>query len=694
MNKINLQLLFLVLFLSSCAYDYPHSGYDTGNVKVARDDYGVPHIFGKTDADVAYGLAWAHAEDDFETTQLTLLAGKAMLGRHLGEQGAAVDFFVHLLETRDIASQKYLADFSPDFRKLVDAYLAGINDFALAHPERVLMKEAFPVTETDIISAYILSLAQMSGADAAVQKIVAGTIDKVEVKDPAAGSNAIAIHPSRTASGEAFLAVNSHQPLTGPVAWYEAHLHSEEGWNILGGLFPGGLTVFHGVNEHLGWAHTVNNPDKLDVFQLHMHPEKKNRYKVDGEWLELEEKRVWLKVKLWDLVTVPVPKKVWKSIFGPTLITEHGIFSIRTGSLEVITAPEQWYRMNKARNYAEFKAAMDMMALPGFNTVYADKYDTIYYVSNALIPVRNPDFDYSKTILGDSRAKLWNEYYPFDALPQQLNPSAGYLFNTNHSAFKATALPDNLDFEAYPKGMGYYLTDNNRSLRFREIMPDTGLLSYERFKAIKFDKQLPQNLAYEVNVDALFSLDPNLHPDVGEEIGILNTWNRQATARSRGAALFAYAYYHIRDKTKSENLNPKRILSQEEALETFRSAQAYFKTHFPGKEVHLGDFQKLVRADKSLPLFGLPDVISAMRTEPFANGMRKGEQGESYIMLVKFGLGLPEIETVNVYGASNQPGSPHYADQMELFVNQQLKPMTLDKEEVLKAAKRVYTPGN
>ncbi|WP_291780738.1 penicillin acylase family protein [Cecembia sp.] len=695
MNQIKLTPIYILLFLlNSCTNDFSNSGYETGNVQIARDAYGVPHIFGKTDADVAYGLAWAHAEDDFETTQLTLLAGKAMLGRYLGEQGAAVDFFVHLLETRDIASNKYLSDFSPDFQKLVDAYLSGINDFALTYPERVLLKEAFPVTHTDIISAYILSLAQMSGADGAVQKIVAGTIDKAEVTDPAAGSNAIAIHPSRTDSGEAFLAINSHQPLTGPVAWYEAHLHSEAGWNILGGLFPGGLTVFHGVNEHLGWAHTVNNPDKLDVFQLKMHPEKKNRYEVDGEWLELQEKRVWLKVKMWDLVTIPVPKKVWKSVFGPTLVTDQGVFSIRTGSLEVITAPEQWYRMNKAKNYSEFKAAMDMMALPGFNTVYADKYDTIYYVSNALLPVRNPEFDFSKTLLGDSRSKLWEEYYPFDALPQQVNPSSGYLFNTNHSAFKASAEADNLDFDTFPTGMGYYLTDNNRSLRFREVMQDTGLLSYEKFKSIKFDKQLPENLAYEINVDALFSLDPALYPDIAEELEILNTWNKQSTTRSRGAALFAFAYYAIRDKTKEENLDPKRVLNKEEAAETIKAAKDYFAHHFPGKEVHLGDFQKLVRGGKALPLFGIPDVIAAMRSEPYQGGVRKGEQGESYIILVKFGEGLPEIETVNVYGASNQTDSPHYTDQMELFVNQQLKPMTLEKEEVLENAVRVYNPGN
>ncbi|TVP44044.1 MAG: acylase, partial [Mongoliibacter sp.] len=655
---------------------------------------GVPHIFGKSDPDVAYGLAWAHAEDDFETIQQTLLAGKAMVGRVFGKEGAAVDYFVHLLETREIADAKFKADYSEDFQKLLDAYMSGINDFALSHPERVLYKKAFPVTEIDIISAYILSLAQMSGADEAVKKIMEGSIDQAEVKDPAAGSNAIAIHPSRTDTGEAFLAINSHQPLSGPVSWYEAHLHSEEGWNILGGLFPGGMTVFHGVNEHLGWAHTVNSPDKLDVFQLIMHPEKDGFYKVDEQWMALEERTVWLKVKLAGLITIPIPKKVYKSIFGPTMVTEHGVFSIKTGSLEIITAPEQWYRMNKAKNYSEFKNAMDMMALPGFNTVYADKYDTIYYVSNALLPIRNSAYDYSKTIAGDQSAKIWSEYYSFEELPQQLNPNSGYLFNSNHSAFKASASSDNLNSEDYPKSMGYGLHDNNRSLRFREIMPEEGFITYDKFKKIKFDKALPTNLAYEIDVNPLFTLEPDKYPEISYEIKTLQRWDRQADAESKGAALFAFSYYHLRDKTKELQLDPNRTITEEVAVETLKAAKKEFESYFNKEETQLGDFQKLVRGEKEMPLFGLPDVLAAMRSEPYQGGMRRGEQGESYIMMVRFGEGLPSIETVNVYGASNQPDSPHYSDQMELFLRQELKPMTLDKKKVLESAKKIYSPEN
>jgi acyl-homoserine-lactone acylase len=687
-NPFSFALLFGCL-VSCNPLAYEESGYNTDNVEIVRDDFGVPHIFGKTDPDVAYGLAWAHAEDDFETIQLTLLAGKGMVGRYAGKDGAAVDYFVNLLETREIAKRKFEEDFSADFKALVRAYLAGMNDFALKNPSRVLLNQAFPATEIDLISAYILSLAQMSGADDAVRKIITNEIEENDKDESPAGSNAIAIHPSRTVSGEAFLAINSHQPLTGPVAWYEAHLHSEQGWNILGGLFPGGLTIFHGVNENLGWAHTVNFPDKLDVFKLTLNPENENQYQVDGKWVDLERRRVWLWVKFLNFITVPVPKYVWKSIFGPTLVTDHGVYSIRTGSLEVITAPEQWYKMNKARNYTEFEAAMSMMALPGFNTVYADKNDTIYFVSNALLPVRKSEYDYRSVLSGDSEDKKWDSYYSFKDLPQQLNPASGYLYNTNHSPFKASGVTDNIKAEAYPAGMGYLLTDNNRSLRFREIMPDTGKISYEMFKRIKFDKTLPDSLVYAMDINLLFALDAAAYPDLKDEIELLKSWNRDASAHSRGAALFAQCYYYFRDHTREAGLDSERKLTEEEAIQAIRNG----KIILAQQGTTLGDMQKLVRGEKALPLFGVPDVISAMRSEPHADGYRSGVQGESYIMLVKFGKDLPEIETVNVYGASNQADSPHFADQMELFLKQELKPMSLDKTEVYKNAKRVYHPN-
>ena len=532
----------------------------------------------------------------------------------------------------------------------------------------------------------------MSGADAAIQQIVEGTIEDNLEAEENVGSNAIAIHSSRTVSGETFLAINSHQPLEGPVAWYEAHLHSEEGWNIMGGLFPGGTTIFHGVNEHLGWAHTVNYPDKLDVYKLEINPDNNLQYRFDNEWLDLEEKRVWLKVKMWDFITIPVPRKVWKSVYGPTMQTETGTYSIRTGALLDVRGAEQWYFMNKATNFSEFHTAMSRMTLTGFNTVYADRYDSIFFVSNALLPKRKPGFNWTGVLNGNTSENLWTEFHDFDELPQQVNPPSGYLYNTNHTPFGATAYSDNLNPEQYPAEMDYKREDNNRSLRFREIMPDTGLLSYEQFKEIKFDKTLPETLAYQTNVEALFALEASEFPEITKQIDALKNWDKAANTDSEGAAIFAFSYYHIRDKTTAQNLDPKRAIDQSEAVNTLKSAKEYFLQYFGNEIVSLGTYQNLTRNGKSLPVFGIPDVISAMRSESPEHGVRKAEQGESYIMMVRFGENGPIIETVSPFGASNLPNSPHHTDQMELFVNQQLKPMTLNKEEVLKNAVRIYRP--
>ena len=685
--------ILAVLLIQSCHSVLQPSDWDTSKVQIARDEFGVPHIFGEKDADVAYGLAWAHAEDDFETIQKTLLAGKGLVGRVYGEQGAAVDFFVHLLETQKIAKAKYEDSFSDEFKAVLEGYAAGMNDYAESHPKEVLYAGAFPVTPLDITSAYILSLAQMSGADRAVQQIVNGEAGKVLPDSNPKGSNAIAIHSSRTESGENFLAINSHQPLEGPVSWYEAHLHSEEGWNILGGLFPGGAMIFHGVNEHLGWAHTVNFPDLLDTYQLEVNPENPDQYKVDGEWLELEERTIWLKVKLWNFITLPVPKKVWKSIYGPTLVTDNGTFSIKLGALDRIGAPEQWWRMNKAQNFSEWKAAMESVQLTSFNTVYADKYDTVFYVSNALLPIRNPKYEYTETVPGNTQETNWSSYHTFEDLPQYLNPASGYLFNTNHSPFTASDSADNLDPNNFAEEMNFSRRENNRSTRFREIMPKEGLLSWEDFERIKFDDQLPEVLAFRTNMDALFSLDPEKFPEIKTQIETLKNWNKRGDVNSEGAALFAFSYYYWWEKFEENGRKWETTLSEEEAAEGLIKAKEHFENHFGKELVALGEYQKLVRGEKALPLWGLDDVITAMRSEPWKDGMRKGVQGESYIMMVRFGEGLPKIETINVFGASNRPESPHYDDQMERFLARDLKPMSLDKESVLKDAVRVYHPG-
>jgi len=661
---------------------------DPGKIDIVRDAWGVPHIFAKTDADVAYGLAWAHAEDDFKTIQQGFLASKTMLGIYSGKRGATIDFVVHLLKCRQLVDSLYDRDISRQYQAVLQGYCDGINSFARTHPQSVLIKKLFPVTPKDMLTYSVLQLAISSGVDIALQKILNGTIPTINSWSPG-GSNGYAFNSKKTIDGNVYLAINSHQPLEGPVSWYEAHLCSEEGWNILGALFPGSPTILHGCNSYLGWAHTVNNPDKMDVYQLEIDKTNKNKYNVDGNWLKLKEKKIKLKVKIAG-IPITVSRKIYESIYGPTLITKQGTFSIRTSALQDIRAMEEWYHLNKAKSFYEFRNVLSVGAIPGYNIIYADRYDTIYYLSNGKLPLRDKSYQWNSTVPGNTLRTQWTTFHPLRDLPQVVNPPSGYVFNSNHSPFLATALGENVKKEDYDPTMGYETNENNRSKRFMELISQNEKIGYEDFKRIKYDLQLPSHLAYKTNCDTLFLLKPDDYPDIGSLIKELNLWNRQAKVESKGATIFGIIYYQVQ-KEHSTGVNYKS-LSEKKCLELLRFVKAYLLKNFKTLDVNLGQYQKLVRGRKSIPLPGLPDVISAMLSVPYKDGQIKGNQGESYIELVKFTKEGPEIETVNCYGASNNPDDSHFSDQMEMFVHQKTKPMTLDRKKIYQQAKKIYHP--
>lgn len=674
-----IRLLILTLFLV-----HHTLGQNPQEIEIMRDQWGVPHIYAPTDAQVAYGLAWAHSEDDFNTIQLTMLGARQMLGRHLGKDGATIDYVVGLLRCEEIVNRN-LHKVSPEFIKIVEGYAAGINAYAKYHPDEVHLKNAFPVSVKDVFKAYVLQLAVMDGADNIIRDLFSNKVPKAESKG--IGSNAIAISRERTTDEYAYLAVNSHQPLEGPAAWYEAHLVSDEGWNALGGLFPGGPVIFHGTNEHLGWAHTVNYPDKVDVFELEMHPEDENLYKVDNEWLELEEKKVKLKVKVLLGIKLGVGKKAYNSTYGPVVKNDSGVFAFKLSVFDEIRAIEQWYEMNKATNLEEFKEALSDIRIPSFNMVYADQASNIFYVSNGLLPFRNPKYDWTSTLPGNTKETLSIGYHPFADLPQLTNPESGYLFNMNNAPFHATDASEDLKFEDFDSTMGFVVRENNRSLRMTELMDEyDGKISWEDFNSIKYDAQLPDSLVYAIDIYPIFTLKETPSSKANEVLALIQEWDKVALAEKVGPAQLLITY----DYLKTENINTPDAKDFERALE---QTHDYLTEHFGKINIQLGDYQKLVRGDKALPLDGIPDVITAMYSEDYKDGKVKGRSGESYIMMIRYPeTGLPIIETVNVFGASNRPDSPHYDDQMELFVNRKLKTMTLDIEKVRKHAKRIYHP--
>lgn len=674
--------LFLILSLQVDAQIKP------GNITIARDSFGVPHIFAPTDPEAAYGLAWAHAEDDFTTLQLVVLSGKAKLGTALGKKGAEADYVINLLRCRQTVDEKWNT-LSPDFLTLVRGYVQGLNDYAEKNPDKVKYKKAFPFDEKEYMTAVVFSVAVFSGVDQALPQILGGRIATIPGFS-SQGSNAFAFHPTKTTSGEAFLAINAHQPLEGPTAFYEAHVQSGEGWNMLGGLLAGACVILHGTNENLGWAHTVNYPDKIDIYQLEMNPADKNQYKFDNAWINLEVKKAKLKVKG---IPVTIRKKVYWSKYGATVKTQKGVFSMRLPASMDIRAMEQWYRMNKAGNFTEFYRALSMNGLPMFNIMYADRHDTIFYISNVKMPRRNPDpkYNWRSTLPGNTSATLWTEFKAETELPQYINPASGYLFNTNHSPFLATDQAYNLDAGKYDRNDGFEQYHNNRSQRVTELMQGINKIDYATFRHIKFDQQLPRQLKYLYSIDTMLSIPPGEYPALKDVITRLQQWDRKAMTDSKGAAVFLLAYDYVARKLAGV---PSRQLTRAESLETYQYINDYMLKYFGTNDLTLGDIQKLVRGDEVRPAWGLPDVLTATYTDPYKDGMRRVTSGDAYICFVRYPKNaLPIIESVNTFGASSDPRSPHFKDQMELFQKQQTKRMTLDKQEVLKTAKRVYHPG-
>ena len=679
--------LYIIIFVLS--FSPISSQINPKNIEIVRDQYGVPHIYGKTDAEVAYGLAWAHSEDDFKTIQQGYLAGNGLLSKHIGINGAGADLITQVIESKETVN-KLFHTLSPEFVKVLEGYSAGMNKYAETYPEKVLVKKLFPITPRKMARYSFLQLFIANGADRLVRNVFENNVNSDFIyQNEMNGSNAIALNSNKTGKKETFLAINPHQPFDGPTSWYEAHLISEEGTNIIGATFAGAPCILIGVNKHLAWTHTVNYPDKADIFKLQMHPKKKGVYLVDKKEFKLETKKAKAYIKILG-IPIKVSRKFYKSIYGPTLKNKSGYYSIRTPSLYNIKSLEQWWKMNKAKSFSEFYEIIKTRNLPGYNIGYADKNDTIFYISNGIIPKRDERYNWRGVVPGNTKKTLWNEYYNIEDLPQVINPKSGFIYNANHSPFKSTSENENPKAENFSKTMGYELYDNNRSTRLLQLIESHDKIDFETFRKIKNDRTFPTPMNYNfVDINNIFEMVPENYPEFAELLESIQSWDRTADADSYGAGTYAMFYYQANKYYKSY-INKK--YSKELIADILLEVKSKMLNDFKTTKVKLGDFQKLVRGDKEIPIFGLPDVITAMRGVTHENGKIKISHGESYVGLVRFTENGPESESVSPYASSDDPNSPHYGDQMEMLSEFKTKKMTFDRDLIISNSKRIYNP--
>ena len=644
--------------------------------KIVRDEWGVPHIYGKRDADASFGLAYAHSQDDFQTIQdiICALRGDLSLLRS-GRDAAVNDYYVHSMNFWGMIEERYEDEIPEDVKILCEGYAAGINKFLDDNPLK--KKKGFEnVIAEDVIVGFSHRMPFMFGLDGVLKNLAKkkppetiGFGDEGQLGPyDMLGSNFMAVAPQRSSDGYTRLWINTHQPWNGPVAWYEAHLVSEEGWDFYGALFPGSPVPLIGHNSYLGWSHTVNSPDLIDVYKLTINKQNKDQYWFEGYWKDMELRTANIKVKILGLIPWKFKKVVKNSIHGPVIEFDHGSYAIRISSLKDLRFLEQWYRMGKAQNFIEFKEAMKLHAIPMFNTGYADQEGNIYYVYNAKIPKRDPKYNWKKILPGESKRTIWYDYVPYDQLPQVFNPFEGFFQNCNSSPYLATGSKVDAS-QALPDWTGIETHQTNRALRSLETFGVDPSISREEFFQYKFDlKYSRESILEYVRKRYIEEITKKGIPkDIEPAVQLIKSWDLSADSLNRNAAL---AILSLPNAFRMDDLKYDRDYITDKIRENIR----FLESNFGRIDVPMGRVFRLIRGETDLPLSGGPGTLRAMYYKK--SGKRyKAVAGDCYIQAVEWSPDKKiKAWSIHQYGsATKNETSIHYDDQAEMFSKHKMK---------------------
>ncbi|MDC3263263.1 penicillin acylase family protein [Pelagibacterales bacterium] len=674
---------------------------------INRDKYGVPHITGIKDKDTAFGFGFAQTEDDYENIEFVikmargelsdfnvspdslislfnLISGSGDIMENISAiDGVELDFLIKFLNTEDTALRlKKTVD--PKILMYLKGYADGINYWAALNSNKI-DKSLFPVTEDDLLTGMIFRMPLFYGLDYHIDQLVKLMSDKNEqlvlynelsnnklvaaIKShfKPSGSNAFAISKKRSADNDTMLVINSHQPLTGPVAWYEAHIKSEEGLNIMGGTFPGSPFIHVGFNEYLGWGATVNQPDLADIYELTINPENENQYLLDGEWKNLKVVKQEFKVKIFGPFNITYPLDMYFSDHGPVMKDGLKAYALRYVGMNDANQASAWLKMNKATNFNEWQDSLKMQQIASLNLVYADKEDNIFFVHNMKSPVRDFDYDWKSILPGDKSNLIWNEFYPYEEIPKILNPDSGYIYSTNQSPFFVTDLNDNLKEENFPVTMGFQSRITNRAHRAYELLNADKKISWENLDRYKHDNKFSVNSRQYKFLQKIFSYDFSEDRLIVAQ-SFLKNWNLGTDNENMHAAFGVCI-------VAPEWLAEIKKESQPDPIKIFKDCVDEFEKNFNKLDVMWSEISFLERGMRLLPVQGGPDVLRAIYSPRSDDGILKAVAGDGLYIYVNWDkLGQQSSTSVHQFGASTSvKESPHYDDQMELFVNEELK---------------------
>lgn len=718
--------LIVLIFVSANLFAQPFTQEEISRwkkqadqVTIIRDQYGVPHVYGKTDADAVFGFLYAQCEDDFPRVELNYITSMGRVAEVEGEEKLYQDLRQRLFYDTLMAESIYRE--SPAWlKRLCQAFADGINYYLHTHPEanpklinRFQPWMPFLFSEGsiggDIESISVNRIKEFYGKGTVQQEV------KLQNEEPEPrGSNGFAIAPTRSASGNALLLINPH------TSFYfrpEVHVTSEEGLNAYGAVTWGQFFVYQGFNDYCGWMHTSSQADVIDEYLESIVLKGDSAFYQHGENLRpVTSKKIIVAFKDSN------GRKVHREFTGK--FTHHGPIIGKQNDqwisvslmVEPLKALTQSYQRTKAKGYADYKKVMELKANSSNNTVFADRDGNIAYWHGNFIPRRDPDFDWSKPVDGSNPETDWKGLHEVSEIVQVLNPANGWIQNCNSTPFTAAGKysPDQVSYPTYMAPDA----QNARGINAERVLDRETRYTLDKLIAAANDPYLAgfENLLPAL-LKAYDGADQSRYSELQQPIEVLRAWNLQYGKESVGAALAMYWGMELRQtvasriRPGSSQLDVINFLTEqttpEEKLKALQTIVAEFKRDFGKWNVAWGEvnrFQRLTGqinetyddSQPSLPVASASSFWGSLA----AFGSRKypgtkkmyGYVGNSFVAVVEFGKTV-KAKSVLAGGNSHDPKSPYFTNQAEWYSNGQFKDVWFYKKDVLAHAARTYHPG-
>jgi acyl-homoserine-lactone acylase len=728
----NIPIIYLLLLLCSSCQDSKDT-IDTekerweqhaANTQIIRDDFGVPHIYGKTDADAVFGLLYAQCEDDFNRVERNYIWAIGRLAEVEGEASLYSDLRVHLYMTKEEAIDNY--NNSPKWlQKLCIAFADGINYYLDTHPEvtpkllthfepwmPMYFSEGSIGGDIERVSTRKIKDFYQKDTD----HTVAVNDGFIRLKDDEPrGSNGFAISGDLTKSGDAMLLINPH---TSFFFRGEVHVVSEEGLNSYGAVTWGQFFVYQGFNEKTGWMHTSTGTDIIDEFEETIFKKDGNTsYKYGAVLRPIDSIEVTLNYKDPDGVKNKT-FMMYRSHHGPITHANEDKWVATALMWSPIKALEQSFTRTKKSNHDEFYKMMDIRTNSSNNTVYADADGTIAYYHGNFIPKRNEKFDYTKPVDGSDPETDWDGLHELKDHIIVKNPTNGWIQNCNSTPF-SSAGENSPKIEDYPVYMTSY-PENFRGIHAIPLLEKAEDLTLDTLIELAYDTYLP---GADILISGLLEASETSSiptPESQEAIHTLKGWDFRVSATSVEMTLAQFylnAYYRsgkiptMKGNKRITRLGRFDYMSKnstpEERLEVFQTAIEKLTEDFGTWETPWSEFNRYQRNDgeinqefddlkPSLPVgmaSGSWGALASFGTR-FGVGTKRqyGTSGNSFVAVVEFGDKV-RAKSLLAGGQSSDPNSPHFEDQAQPYADGKFKEVAFYKEDVEKRAERIYHPG-